>query len=249
MGLIKTRRQIELMKISGKICTKALKEVLDHLQPNVKCIDLDRIAQKSIERQGAAASFTTVDTYQWTTCITINEQVVHGIPSDRQIKNGDIVSIDIGAIYKGFHSDMAITVPVAKIAPNLQKFLQIGQKTLHSAIAQARVGNTIGDISATIQEMIEGASYSVVKSLTGHGIGRQLHEEPPVPGFGKAGTGLKIRQNMTLAIEVIYAQGSGEVFLENDGWTITTKDGSYAGLFEQTIAVTGNGPIVLTPYI
>lgn len=249
MSLIKKNQEIELMRISGNICARALKEVLEHVRVGAKCIDLDKIARNEIEKRQASPSFMTVDDYKWTICTTINDQVVHGIPASIKLAAGDIIGIDIGALYKGYHSDMAISVPVGETSGGQKKFLQVGRDTLEIAISQAKVGNTIGDISANIQEKIEGAGYSVVKSLTGHGIGRNLHEDPMVPGFGQKGTGLAIRQGMTLAIEVIYAQGSSEVKLEPDGWTISTVDGSLGGLFEQTIAVTKDGPIVLTPYL
>lgn len=237
------------MKISGHIAAKALKKAFLSVKQGVRTIELDKIAQQEIERLGAAPSFTTVEGYRWATCITVNEEVVHGIPSERELKEGDIVSIDTGAVYQGYHSDVATTVPVGKVTREVQKFLDVGAKTLVSAISQTKIDNRIGDISETIQAMIEGAGYSIVKSLTGHGVGRQLHEEPLVPGFGKRGTGPKIKEGMTLAIEAIYAQKSGDVFLKKDGWTISTKDGSLGGLFEQTLAVTKNGPIVLTPYL
>ena len=237
------------MKISGRIAAVALKKALGNINPDVLCTDLEKIVSSYITKAKAKPSFATVDDYKWATCITLNNQVVHGIPKPVRLKEGDIISVDTGAIYKGLHSDMAITVPVGKVSASTLHFLQIGKKTLAKAIKQARVGNRIGDISSTIQQNIESAGYSIVKSLTGHGIGYELHEEPMVPGFGQNGTGPKIQEGMTLAIEVIYAQGSGEVYLEKDGWTITTQDGSLAGLYEQTIAVAQKGPIVLTPYI
>lgn len=249
MGQIKTKDEIEIMKTSGKICANALKKVLEAIKPGVKLIDLDKIAQQSIESQGAKPSFKTVDDYKWTICTTVNDQVVHGIPNGRTLKEGDIIGIDIGALYNGYHSDLAISVPVGGISKETQDFLETGRITLEKAISYAKDGNTIGDISSVIQESIESKGYSIVKNLTGHGVGRQLHEEPMVPGFGKQGHGPKIKKGMVLAIEVIYAKGSGDVILEDDQWTISTKDGSLGGLFEKTVAITGSGPIVLTPYL
>ena len=248
-SVVKTNQEIELMKISGRICAQALKKVLENVKIGVTCFALDKIAKQEIEKKGATPSFMTVDNYKWTICTTVNQQVVHGIPNKQSLKNGDILGIDIGALYHDFHSDMAITIPIGKISPAVEKFLATGKKTLEKAIDCARIGNRIGDISATIQRNIESAGYSIVKSLTGHGIGRELHEEPMIPGFGKSGTGPKILENMVLAIEVIYTQGLGEVKLEKDNWTILSVDGSLAGLFEQTVLITGNGPIVLTPYL
>lgn len=249
MKAVKRDREIEIMKISGKIASIALKKVLDNIKPGVKCSFLDKIARNEIENRGAKPSFMTVDDYKWTICATINDEVVHGIPGDKILLEGDIIGIDIGALYEGYHSDLAISVPVGKITPDKEKFLNTGRETLKKAISKAIPGVKIGDISATIQGGVEKEGYSVVKNLTGHGVGRELHEEPMIPCFGKAGTGEAIKEKMTLAIEVIYAQGSGEVKVEDDNWTISTRDGSLGGLFEQTIAVTKNGPIVLTPYL
>lgn len=247
--MTKTDKELELMKISGSICARALKKVLESVKVGITTRELDQIAREAIEKRQASSSFMTVEDYRYTICTTLNDQVVHGIPSIRQLRDGDILSIDIGALYKGFHSDMAISVPVGQVVDNIKSFLTVGKKTLEKAITMAKVGNRIGDISATIQEGIESAGFAIVKSLTGHGVGRELHEEPFIPGFGKKGTGPRILENMVLAIEVIYTQGSGEVKLEKDGWTISSVDGSLGGLFEQTVAIAKNGPIVITPYL
>lgn len=248
-GPVKTDGEIELLKIGGKICAQVLKKVIKTAGPAVACLDLNEIARKEIQKRGAVPSFMTVEGYHWAICTTLNEQVVHGIPTNRELKIGDILGIDIGVRYGGFHTDMATTIGIGQISPAVHQFLKTGQETLAAAILAARVGAKIGDISATIGEMIKKAGYSVVKSLTGHGVGRELHEEPLVPGYGRPGTGPQILKNMVLAIEVIYSQGSGEVCLEKDGWTIATSDGSLAALFEQTVMVTNHGPIVLTPYL
>lgn len=237
------------MKRAGQIAAESLKEVLKMVKPGVTTHELDTTAQREIEKRGAKPSFMTVDDYKWTICTTINDQVVHGIPTKTKLKDGDILGIDIGALYKGFHSDLATTVVIGSVSKEDSNFVKKGRQTLTKAIKKASVGAKIGDISHTIQEEIEGSGYSVVRSLTGHGVGKQLHEEPMVPGFGAEGTGPQIEENMVLAIEVIYAKGKGDVILERDGWTISTKDGSLGGLFEQTIAVKRSGPIVLTPYL
>lgn len=246
---VKTKEEIEIMKKSGEICAEALSEVLKNVEPGVTCLSLDKIAQEQIEKKGALPSFKTVDEYKWTICTTLNEQVVHGIPVDCRLSQGDILGIDIGALYDGYHSDLAISVPVGQITEEKKRFLEVGRKTLETAISQARLGNRIGDISSTIQEKIEAAGYSVVKSLTGHGVGRELHEEPMVPGFGKPKSGPALLENMVIAIEVIYTNGSGKVYLEEDDWTITATDGTLGGLFEKTVQITKSGPIVLTPYL
>lgn len=249
MGLIKTNQEIALMKKSGDICARALLEVLAHIKPGVTCRELDDIARYQIEKMGATSSFMTVDDYKWTICTTINNEVVHGIPTERKLVEGDIIAIDIGALYKGYHSDQAISVPVGRVDSDTEVFLETGKNTLKEAIKKAVVGNHIGDISALIQQGVESAGYNVVKSLTGHGVGRQLHEDPMIPCFGKPKKGPLIQENMTLAIEVIYARGLGDVLIEDDNWTISTKDGSLGGLYEQTILTTKNGPVSLTPYL
>lgn len=248
-GQFKTEEEIKLMKISGKICSEIFKKVLENVKEGVSCSFLNKIAQEELQKKGAAASFMKVEGYKWAICTTVNDQVVHGIPNGRILKKGDILGIDFGVFYKGYHSDMAITVPVGEITKDIKIFLETGTNALKEAIKKAKVQSRIGDISATIQKEIETAGYSPVKSLTGHGIGRRLHEDPQIPGFGEFGTGPEILENMTLAIEVIYTQGSPEVKLEKDNWTIASADGSLGGLFEQTVAVTKNGPIVLTPYL
>lgn len=249
MKTTKTKEEIEIMKTAGSITARALRKVREAIKPGVSAIVLDKIANDEIKKHGASPSFMTVEDYQWTICTSINNQVVHGIPTSRAVNEGDIIGIDIGALYRGYHSDLAITVPVGKVSDEAQRLLDVGKKTLENAISTAQVGRHIGDISSAIQKGIEGANYAVVKSLTGHGVGKELHEEPMIPGFGKAGTGPKILENMVLAIEVIYAQISPDVLVEKDHWTISTKDGSLSGLFEQTIATSNNGPIVLTPYL
>ncbi|OGD84192.1 type I methionyl aminopeptidase [Candidatus Curtissbacteria bacterium RBG_13_40_7] len=246
--VIKTLQEIETMKMSGGICAGVLKKLIANVKSGQTCSALDKIAQSEIEKQKSTPSFMTVEGYKWAICTTLNDQVVHGIPNERKLREGDILGMDLGVCYSGYHSDMAITLPIGEVLLSTEKFLKVGRETLERAIHQAQVGNTIGDISATIQEEIEGAGYSVVKSLTGHGIGRNLHEEPLVPGFGKKGKGTKILKNMTLAIEIIYTQGSGEVVQERDGWTIKSADGSLGGLFEKTVVTSEDGPIVLTPY-
>lgn len=247
--LTKTEEEIKIMKQAGKICAEALSEVRKNIHPGISCIELDRVAERVIQKRGASPSFKTVEDYQWTICTTINEQVVHGIPTERKLASGDIVGIDIGAMYKGYHSDLAVTEPVGETSSDNVKFLEVGETTLEKAIATAQIGGRIGDISHTIQTGVEEAGYSVVKSLTGHGVGKELHEEPMVPGFGKPATGIKLKENMVLAIEVIYTKGSGEVYVEEDDWTISSQDHSLGGLFEKTIQITKNGPVVLTPYL
>lgn len=237
--MVKTRskEELELMRKSGQITAKALKKVLAAVRVGVTTKELDKIAEEEIARLGGKPAFMSVAGYKWATCITINEQVVHGIPTERVLKNGDLVSIDIGAVFKGWFTDAAWSVAVGEVSQELKKFLAVGEEALWSGIAQVHEGATVGDIGQAIQKKVEGASYSVVKSLVGHGVGRQLHEEPEVPGYSVAGTGLRLQEGMTLAVEVIYTAGEAEVGLEDDGWTISSLDDSLGGLFEMTVIV------------
>lgn len=236
----RSKQELELMRESGRISAVALKKVVESIAVGITGLEIDAIAAKFIKREGGELAFTKVEDYQWTTCITINDQVVHGIPTKRKVAPGDIVSVDLGAVYKGWYTDTAWSVLVKSgDAQDVEKekFLRTGEDALWSAIKKTTVGNSVGDISNAIQSKIEGGGYSVVKSLVGHGVGKELHEEPEVPGIGKPGTGLILQAGMTLAIESIYTQGLPDVVLEDDGWTISSEDGSWGGLYEMTVIV------------
>ncbi|MBI2020322.1 type I methionyl aminopeptidase [Candidatus Daviesbacteria bacterium] len=244
----RNKYELNLMRKSGLISAKALKKVLDNIRLGISGLELDRVAEKTITQLGGEASFKTVPQYHWTSCITINEQVVHGIPTERKINKGDLVSIDLGAVYKGWHTDCAWTVLVGKDGQEKRKFLQVGEQALWDGVEQAVDGKRIGDISSAIQNRVESAGYFVVRALVGHGVGKSLHEEPEVPGYGSQGTGLKLKKGMSLAIETIYAKGTSEVVLEKDGWTYSSADGSWAGLFEMTVIVGKERGEVLTDW-
>jgi methionyl aminopeptidase len=206
------------------------------------------LAVKLVKEEGAEGSFNKVPGYSWLTCISVNEGLVHGIPrKDVVFKKGDVVSIDVGLYYKGFHSDTSITVGI-DVTPDVKKFLNIGVQALEKAISKAKVGNYIYDISEAIESTVEGAGYSTIKALVGHGVGRELHEDPQIPCFvpGRITDSPKIEAGMTLAIEVMYAMGSDKVEVLEDGWTIAMRDGKISALFEESIAVTQKGPKVLT---
>lgn len=244
----RTDKELELMRQSGKITGMALKKVLESIKVGVTGIELDKIAEEEVRRLGGRPAFKTVKNYFWTICITINDQVVHGIPTDTKIEDGDIVSIDIGAIYEGWYTDAAWSIVAGNSTPEKDKFLKVGEDGLWKGIKQAVEGNSIGDISSEIGKVVEGAGYGVVRSLVGHGVGKYLHEDPEIPGVGKAGTGPSIPKSATLAIEVIYTQGKPEVTLENDKWTISSKDGSWGGLFEMTVITGTKGAEVITDW-
>lgn len=245
----RSSHELELIRESGRISACALKKVIESIDVGVTGLEIDEIASQEIKRQGGQLAFPNVPDYHWATCITVNEQVVHGIPTKRKFEAGDIVSVDLGTVYKGWYSDTAWSVVVkGKDIAEKEKFLKVGEGAMWNAIAQAVSGNTVGDISWGIQSKIEGAGYSVVRSLVGHGIGKNLHEEPEVPGLGKSGTGLVLQSGMTLAIEAIYTQGSGEVVLDKDKWTVSSLDGSWGGLYEMTVIVGELGAEVITDW-
>jgi len=231
---------------AGEIAAAAMGEIAKNIRPGIRTSDLDKIAEEKIRKLQAEPSFQKVEGYRHSICSTPNDLVVHGLPSNYVLRDGDILGVDLGAYYQGFHSDTAYTFPVGKVNREKRQFLSVGEKTLQEAIKQAKVGNRIGDVSNKIQTIIEDAGYSVVRELAGHGIGRALHEDPLVPGRGRSGNGEEIKEGMVLAIEVIYNLGRPSIKLLADGWTITTADGSLSGLFERTVAVTVEGPLVLT---
>lgn len=235
------------MRESGRINAKALRRVLESVKVGVTGLELEEVAKTEIIKNGGILAFPTEPGYKWATCITINEQVVHGIPTNREIKEGDVVSIDVGAIFKDWYTDTAWTVLVGKDSEK-ERFLSAGEEALWLGIKQAVEGKRIGDIGYAIQSKVEGSGYSVVRSLIGHGVGKALHEDPEIPGYGKPGTGLVLKTGMTLAIEVIYNQGGPEVVLGKDNWTISSADGSLGGLFEMTVIVGKEKPEVLTDF-
>lgn len=251
---IKTQKEIEIMQTGGKILADVLWEVLANVKPGISELELDVLAEKLILEKGGEPGFKKVDGYKHTICVSVNDVVVHGVPTNYKLKDNDIIGIDCGVFYQGFHTDMSETVRVSNKIKNKKDevdiFLEIGKKALEEGIKQAKVGNYVGDISKTIQEIVEGSGYSVVRSLVGHGVGHELHEDPEVPGYlvGSITKTPKLTEGMVIAIEVIYNMGSFElVFANKDGWTLKTKDNSLAGLFERTVAIAKNGPLILTP--
>lgn len=242
---VRSPDELVLMRKSGRISAVALKKVLEAIKPGVNLLELEDIAAKTIKGLDGALSFKTEPGYFWATCLTVNNEVVHGIPRDIVLKTGDIISVDLGALYKGWHTDTAWSVVVGG---GKSKFLGVGENAMWKGIKQARAGNKVGDISNAIQATIDGAGYSVVRTLVGHGVGKSLHEDPMIPGIGKPNTGPILKPGMTLAIEAIYTAGNGRVSHLDDGWTIVSEDGSLGGLFEMTIIVTEDSPEVLTEW-
>jgi methionyl aminopeptidase len=249
----KTQEEIALMREGGAKLGNILVQLLDFSQPGISNNEIEALANELITESGGEASFKTVKGYRWATCLCVNEVVVHGIPSSYILRDGDVLTIDIGLLYKGFHTDTAWTKIIGTdTSPDKERkerFLRVGLKTLLKAIDLSRIGNRIGDLSRSNQEIIEGAGYSVVKSLVGHGVGRQLHEDPQIPNYlrGTIENTYQFRGGETIAIEPIYAQGNGTVVYDNtDGWTIATRDRSLSAVFEHTIVINEAGPDILT---
>lgn len=251
----KTAEEIEVMKVGGRILSEVLSQVISNIKPGISEKELDDLAEKLIIQKGAEPGFKKVKNYKNTICVSTNSVVVHGIPTDYKFKEGDVVGVDCGVYYEGFHTDMSETVRVQSSNLEVQKdgvhkFLEAGKRALSEGIKMAKAGNRVGHISKKIQDIVERENvYSIVRTLVGHGIGKNLHEEPEVPGFllGNINSTPLLRSGMTIAIEVIYNMGGHEVVLLKDGWTIKTKDNSISGVFEKTVAVTGGLPLILTP--
>jgi methionyl aminopeptidase len=245
--MIKTSQEIEKMRISGKALRQVHNAIAPHVVPGASTMDLEEIAVKKIADLGALAAFKGYHGYPSALCTSINNEVVHGMPNAKRIlAEGDILSIDCGVIIDGFYSDAAVTYPVGKVSAEAGKLLEITQASLEKAIQQCQVGGRLFDISAAVQEMCEAAGFGVVREFVGHGIGRAMHEDPQVPNFGDRGKGPRLKAGMVLAIEPMINAGGPEVHVLKDGWTAVTNDGSYSAHFEHTVAITKDGPQVLT---
>lgn len=247
MLILKTDREIEIMKSAGRIASKALKLAGEAVEPGVSTLEIDNIVRKYIESQGARPSFLNYGGFPASACISVNNVVIHGIPSrDSIIKSGDIVSIDVGAFFEGFHGDNAATFACGEISQEAQNLLDATRESLYEGINMARVGNRIGDIANAVQRYVEARSYSVVRDFVGHGVGAKLHEEPSVPNYGTPGRGVRLLSGMTIAIEPMINAGTYEVEVLDDEWTTVTADGKLSAHFEHTIAIIPDGPLILT---
>lgn len=246
MENIKTKKEIEYMREGGRIAARVLDRLKSEAKPGKTTLELDTLAEKIILEAGAKPSFKGFKGYPKATCISVNDEVVHGIPCDRQLNDGDIAGIDVGVFYKGFHTDTAITVSVGKISDEAQKLINVTQESLNLAISLAKPGVHLGDIQSAIQQKIEGAGLAVIRDLAGHGVGRELQEAPSIPNYGEKGKGLVLKEGMTLAIEPMVAMGDWPVRVLDDGWTVVTSDGSLSAHFEHTIVVTNQGSEILT---
>lgn len=252
MALIKSPEEIKILREGGKILSSVLKEVSKRVAPGVATLELDQLAEKLIIKKGGRPSFKDYKTaddripYPATLCVSINDEVVHGIPKSRSLKEGDIVSLDIGMEYKKMFTDMAVTLPVGKVSVEAQKIIDTCKESLAKGIASVKEGANIGNIGFAVQECSEKNGFGVIRNLVGHGVGHEVHEAPEIPNFGKKGVGLKLKVGMVLAIEPMITAGDWKIILDKDEWTWKTKDGSLSAHFEHTLVVTKNGAEILT---
>jgi methionyl aminopeptidase len=246
MIMKKRGEELEKMRRAGRVVGETLQILQRAVRPGVTTAELDQIAEREIRARGAIPSFKGYRGFPATICTSLNSEIVHGIPGTRALKEGDLVKLDCGAIVEGYHGDSAVTVPVGEVSPEALKLIETTERSLQAGIAEARTGNRIGDIGAAVQTMAEGAGFSVVREYVGHGIGRALHEDPPVPNYGSHGKGLPLEPGLVIAIEPMVNIGTYETRLLPDGWTVVTADGALSAHFEHTIAITEDGPEVLT---
>lgn len=250
MITLKSAREIEVMRSANVIVAEILAELRDKVAAGVTTLELDSLAEELTYKKKATPAFKGYQmagrVYPRSLCVSVNDEIVHGIPSGRVLKDGDIVGLDFGVIYEGFYGDSAITVGVGAITEDARRLMQVTEQALYRGIEHLRDGKRLGDLSSAIQQMIEGAGFSVVRSFVGHGIGKRLHEDPPVPNYGEAERGIRLKEGMVLAIEPMVNAGSSEVKMKEDGWTAVTGDGSLSAHFEHSVAITQNGPYILS---
>lgn len=250
MITLKSPREIEIMRRANAIVAEVLQELRRRVAPGVTTLELDAIAEEMTLKRNAIPAFKGYSVggrvYPRCLCASVNEEIVHGIPSGRPLREGDIVGLDYGVIYEGFYGDSALTVGVGKISDEARRLMEVTERSLYTGIEQLREGKRLGDLGAAVQKVAESAGFSVVRSFVGHGIGKRLHEEPPVPNYGEPDQGLRLKEGMVLAIEPMVNVGGHEVEIKEDGWTAVTKDGSLAAHFEHSVAITKDGPYILS---
>jgi methionyl aminopeptidase len=242
----KSHAEIEKMASAGRVVAETIAHVGERLEPGITTGELDRIAEDFIRSRGGVPTSMGYRGYPAAICISPNEVVVHGIPGAHVVADGDVITIDVGVTLDGFIADSAFTFPVGEVEPEAQRLLETGREALAAGIAQARPGNRVGDISAAVQRLVEANGFAVVRSLVGHGVGRSYHEDPHIPNFGEPGRGPLLSEGMTIAIEPMITAGGADVYVADDDWTISTEDGSLSCHFEHTVAITAEGPLILT---
>ncbi len=240
-------QKITAMTVGGAKLHRVREALAEFVVPGVTFEAIESKAQSLIKAEGAVPSFSTVPGYHWATCLMKNDEVCHGIPKGKRVDDGDVITIDVGLIEQGYHLDTTTTVAAGSVSPDVERFLQIGRDSLRKAIAKAQVGNSVYDLSRTMQKVVETHGFGAVYQLTGHGIGKKLHDEPSIPCVAqKSDKRIKLVPGMTLAIEIMYTAGDPELVVDKDGWTYRTKDHSLSGMFEETVLITEHGPQVLT---
>ena len=245
---LKTDQEIEILRENNLLVSRTLAEVGKNIRPGVTTRELNRIAEEFIRANGAEPAFLGYQGYPASVCISVNEQVVHGIPGDRVINEGDIVSVDVGTFLKGFVGDSAYTFAVGEVSTEARRLLEVTKEALYKGTAQAKVGNRVGDISAAVQDYVESFGYGVVRELEGHGLGRKMHEGPGIPNYGLRGRGPLLKEGMVICIEPMITMGSRAVVFERDGWTVRTRDRKPAAHYEFAVAIRKDGPDVLTDF-
>lgn len=243
---LKSEREIRIIRENGRIVALTLSYLKEKIKPGIKTIELDKLAEEFIVKKNAIPAFKGYRGYPGNICASVNNEVVHGIPGERALKEGEIISVDVGVLKNGFYADGAWTFPVGEISNQAKRLLEVTLESLEAGISQSIAGNRLGDISYAVQSVAERNGFSVVRDLTGHGIGRHMHEDPPVPNFGSPGTGLLLKEGMILAIEPMVNAGGYEIKTLEDNWTVVTLDGSLSAHFEHTVAITQNGAEILT---
>ncbi len=246
MITLRSAREIEAMRRSGKITAKVLSDLMAAAKAGMTTADIDALAENGIRELGGEPTFKGYRGYPASVCTSVNDRVVHGIPGGYTLREGDLLSIDLGTTLDGYVSDSAVTVPIGAVSESAQRLLDVTQQCLMLGIEQIRDGNHVGDIGYAVQQHAEANGYGVVRELVGHGVGTEMHEDPQVPNYGRRGSGVKLRSGMVLAVEPMITQGGHEVKILEDGWTVVTTDGKLAAHFEHTIALTGEGPKILT---
>ena len=248
MAILKTREQIELMRQSALVVSRTLGVVAKMIKPGVTPLELDKVAEEYIRSQGAVPGFLGYGGFPNSLCTSVNEQVVHGIPSDVPLKEGDIISVDCGAILNGYYGDHAFTFAVGEVSDDVKQLLKVTEESLYLGIEQIRSGNRIGDVGYAVQQHAEKHGYGVVRELVGHGLGKNMHEDPELPNYGRRGTGKKMKDGLVLAIEPMINLGTEKVAQLEDGWTIVTQDGKPSAHFEHDVAIVGGKPEILSTF-
>ncbi|HPD57265.1 MAG TPA: type I methionyl aminopeptidase [Smithellaceae bacterium] len=246
MVILKLPEEIEKARASNRIVAEVLNKIREKIRPGVKTKELDSLAQQIAEKRGAKPAFKGYRGFPYALCTSVNEQVVHGMPSERVLVEGDIIGLDFGIYYQGFFGDAAITLPVGKITQQAARLIEVTEKSLYAAISHAQIGNRVGAISAAVQKTVEDNGFSVVRDYVGHGIGKELHEDPQIPNFGRKDRGIELKGGMILAIEPMVNEKDYRVAVLPDGWTVVTADGGLSAHFEHSVAVTDNGPDILS---